>query len=76
MDKIKKTIRRTVKTTTDEQISAKTRSDRKVELMKCLQTLNGRAFPRVFWMPFRAVATDTGVDRTVWMAAETACNSW
>lgn len=46
-----------------------------VKLVRCLQTLNGKALPRVFWMPFRAVATDTGVDRTVWMAAETACSS-
>lgn len=38
--------------------------------------MNGRAFPRVFWMPFRAVATVTGMDRTVWMAAETVCSSW
>lgn len=40
-----------------------------------LPTLKGRAFPKVFWIPFRAVATETGVDRTVWMAAETACSS-
>lgn len=40
-----------------------------------LPTLKGRAFPKVFWIPFRAVATETGVDRTAWMAAETACSS-
>lgn len=44
--------------------------------VKICSTLNGRAFPRVFWMPFSAVATDTGMDRTVWMAAETTCSSW
>lgn len=62
-------------TTNNEYISATPRSDSKAELMKSLQTLKGRALPRVFWMPFRAEATDTGVDRTVWMAAETARSS-
>lgn len=47
-----------------------------VKQMRCLHTLNGRVFPKVFWMPFRDVATETGVDRSVWMAAETACSSW
>lgn len=40
-----------------------------------LCTLNGRGFPRVFWIPFRAVATVTEVDRTVWMAADTVWSS-
>ena len=41
-----------------------------------LLTLNGSALPRIFWMPFRAVVMETGVERTVWMAAATVFSSW
>ena len=41
-----------------------------------LLTLNGSALPRIFWMPFRAVVMETGVERTVWIAAATVCSSW
>lgn len=40
------------------------------------QTLKGNIFPRVLWRPLRAAVTETGVDRTAWMAAETVCSSW
>lgn len=43
--------------------------------MQEFPTLKGRAFPKVFWIPLRAAATETGEDRRAWIAAETASSS-